>query len=93
MDNVQKETHVVSVMMHSLLETVANLRGEKDDHLSPAPNSKANTHGKTKILLTNRTDKDASPVGSKEQDSMSMEKLYQSVMWSLASSSVPELQN
>ena len=51
LDNVQKETHVVSVMMHSLLETLANLRGEKDDRLSPAPNSKANIDRRRKFSL------------------------------------------
>ena len=31
----KQETHVVSVMVHSLLETVANLRDEKDDRFLP----------------------------------------------------------
>ena len=38
MDNVQKETRVVSVMtLYSLLETVALVRDEKDDRLLPHP--------------------------------------------------------
>ena len=46
MDNVPKETHVVSVMTHMLLETVAKFRDEKDDRLLLHPNSKAKqTHG------------------------------------------------
>ena len=41
MDNVPKETHVVSVMTHWLLETVAKVRGKKGRSSSPASNSKA----------------------------------------------------
>ena len=33
MDNLPKKTHVVSVMTHKLLETVAKVRDEKDDRL------------------------------------------------------------
>ena len=33
MDNVPKETHVVSVMTHKSLETVEKVRDEKDDRL------------------------------------------------------------
>ena len=33
MDNVPKETHVVSVMTSKPLETVAKVRDEKDDRL------------------------------------------------------------
>ena len=41
MDNVPKETHVVSVMTHKPLATVAKVRDEKDDRSSPASHSKA----------------------------------------------------
>ena len=44
MDNVRKETHVVSVM-NKPRETVAEVRDEKDKSSSPAPNSKAKTDG------------------------------------------------
>ena len=37
MDNVAKETHVVSVMTQLPLETVARVRDEKDDRLLPHP--------------------------------------------------------
>ena len=43
MDNVQKETHVVSAMTQWPLETVALARDEKDGRPSPAPNSMAKT--------------------------------------------------
>ena len=36
-DNVPKETHVVSVVTHKPLETVALARDEKDDRLLPHP--------------------------------------------------------
>ena len=35
MDNVRKETHVVSVMIHLPLETVTAVRDEKDDRPLP----------------------------------------------------------
>ena len=35
MDNVRKETHVVSVMTNKLKETCAVVRDEKDDRLLP----------------------------------------------------------
>ena len=43
MDNVQKETLVVSVMTNLHKETCTVVRDEKDDRLFPAPNSKAKT--------------------------------------------------
>ena len=45
MDNVRKETHVVSVMTQWPLETVALVRDEEDDRLLPASHSKAKTDG------------------------------------------------
>ena len=45
MDNVPKETLVVSVMTKSLLATVAVVRDENDDRRCPAPDSKAKTDG------------------------------------------------
>ena len=37
MDNVPKETHIVSVMTSKPLKTVARVRGEMDDRLLPHP--------------------------------------------------------
>ena len=37
MDNVPKETHVVSVMTPSAVETEDKVRDEKDDRLLPHP--------------------------------------------------------
>ena len=42
MDNVPKETHLVSVMTHKRLETVAKVRDEKDDRLLLHPTRRQN---------------------------------------------------
>ena len=52
MDNVPKETHVVSVMAHKPLETRAVVRDEKGDRLLPHPIRRQNKLTARDIILT-----------------------------------------
>ena len=59
MDNVQRESRVVSVMTNLHKETCAVVRDRKGRSSSPAPNSKAKTDEWEQIFLKKQTKKEA----------------------------------
>ena len=65
MDNVRKETHVVSVT-NKLRETVAEVGDEKDNRL-PAPNSKAKTDGEGEKPSNESGNRDESSLDSRSK--------------------------
>ena len=71
MDNVRKETHVVSVMTDLHKKTCAMVKDEKDD--LPSPNSKAKTdEGGEK---TSKTGREECSTDTKEHNSVPLQKL------------------
>ena len=78
MDNVQRETHAVSVMTQRPLARSAVIRDEKDDPSFPAPKSKAKADEGGEKFSKNR------PRGKlyrqKEHNSVPLQKLWKPVM-------------
>ena len=90
MDHVPKETHVVSFMTHSPVETRAKVRDEQGDRLRPHPMQKQN-----RLTATNKNPHRDQAINRKTRKTRTIfhadSNSVKSVMWILTSSRVSEL--
>ena len=80
MDNVQKETLVVSVMTDQHKETCPMISDEDNDRPLPYQDSKIKTHDKGEIFSRTSSDRDESSSRQKKRNSVSLQKLTIPVM-------------